>query len=110
MTTESQAISHLRALIKDPLGHVAEACEFLARVDHIGDVNKMVADGWQPAETAPEDGTKFLSLNTRQGDLMTVTWFHRGFGYFFGAGGNHLYQFTHWMPLPNPPENEEQIA
>lgn len=33
MTIESQAISHLRALIKDPLGHVAEACEFLARVD-----------------------------------------------------------------------------
>ena len=33
MTTETEAISHLRALIKDPMGHVAESCEFLARVD-----------------------------------------------------------------------------
>lgn len=34
MSVESEAISHLRALIKDPMGHVAEACLFLARVDH----------------------------------------------------------------------------
>lgn len=33
MTPDTPAIAHLRALIKDPLGHVAEASEFLARVD-----------------------------------------------------------------------------
>jgi hypothetical protein len=122
MTTESQAISHLRALIKDPLGHVAEACLFLARVDHIADAGEMVVDGWQPIETAPKDETVII-LGRRMHDFGFI----RGYGYFEGKPGSFLSGWittgfdpvmsnlglaapTHWMPLPKPPENKEQIA
>ena len=50
MSTESEAIAHLRALIKDPMGHVAEACLFLARLDHIADAGEMV-DSSQPIKS-----------------------------------------------------------
>jgi len=46
VSTESEAIAHLRALIKDPMGHVAEACLFLARLDHIADAGGMVDGGF----------------------------------------------------------------
>jgi len=46
MTIESEAIAHLRDLIKDPMGHVAEACLFLARLDHIADAGEMVDGGF----------------------------------------------------------------
>ena len=54
----------------------------------------------------PKDGTVFVSCNTRQGGLMAVTWWSPVFEYWKATGGLNHYQFTHWMPLPAPPETE----
>jgi len=62
------------------------------------------AAGWQPIETAPKDGSSFLSLNRNQGNLMAATWWSPVRNYFCATGGQQLYQFTHWMPLPAAPK------
>lgn len=63
---------------------------------------------WRPIETAPRDGALFLSLNTRQNNLMCIVWFHPAYKHFVGTGGQHLYQFTHWLPLPPAPGAEDE--
>lgn len=65
-----------------------------------------VAPEWQTIETMPDefkDGRTFLSCHARQGNLMAVTWFSKVHAYFVATGGQHLYSFTHWMPLPPAP-------
>lgn len=55
---------------------------------------------WQPIETAPKDGTEVLTFNRTLGIIVAAckkewvdTW-----------DGHKLYgEFTHWMPLPEPP-------
>jgi hypothetical protein len=59
---------------------------------------------WQPIESAPKDGTSFLSCNMNQGAFMAVAWWSSAYKYFVRSGGHHLYQFTHWMPLPESPD------
>ena len=112
MTIESEAISHLRALIKDPLGHVAEACLFLARLNHIADAGEMVVDGWQPIETAPKDGSEFLAIGNNFGDPgmgrhYAVVKYDR-WGFFSGDEENQTFVenefLTHWILLPNAPK------
>lgn len=62
---------------------------------------------WQPIDSAPKDGTRFLAF--RDG-IMEVVWFKRDWFYEGDTGlgsDNWLYpkdhQPTHWMPLPEPP-------
>lgn len=56
---------------------------------------------WQPIETAPRDGTHFL---TYRPDRIQEAWWKSdselgGFGFTYAG-----YSFpTHWMPLPKPP-------
>ena len=58
--------------------------------------------GWQPIETAPRDGTKFLGV-TKSG-RMKVDWFDvtLSVSQFAHERGDNGY--THWMPLPEPPK------
>lgn len=77
----------------------------------------VVVSGWQPIETAPEDGTEFLAYypegkidddyenwipvvaivkTDERCDLDRL----EGNTYFMTPYGNP----THWMPLPPPPE------
>ena len=70
---------------------------------------------WQPIETAPRDGTIFLAINAK-GSM-------KGFKYQFvysdlqpdnqiwstdagwrNPGMDWPAYFTHWMPLPTPPQ------
>lgn len=51
---------------------------------------------WQNIETAPEDKTRILALSTT-GRIYII--------YFEGVWHNMPeLDFTHWMPLPKPPE------
>ena len=75
---------------------------------------------WQPIETAPKDGTKILVF-CRHGECEISEWYEcwktnyvlvEGTEYF--EKHETLYQegwnsngFTHWMPLPEPPEQDK---
>jgi hypothetical protein len=53
---------------------------------------------WQPIETAPKDGTDILVW---EGGSVGTVWFSQVFGEWLGPYPD----FTHWMPLPDPPEH-----
>lgn len=67
----------------------------------------MKNSNWQPIETAPCDGTRFLGL-TKKG-YQRVDWFN---GPSQGEWNERslfwherpMDRYTHWMPLPAPPE------
>lgn len=60
--------------------------------------------GWRPIETAPRDGTMILVGRWDQG-LATVYGDHwaEDPGCWYDSSG--LFEPTHWMPLPEPPED-----
>lgn len=61
---------------------------------------------WQPIETAPKDGTRFLVCREPgDSDLEIVEWAtHRPEGGWYNGDWTYeLDSFTHWMPLPDPP-------
>lgn len=71
---------------------------------------------WQPIETAPRDGTPFLAWDagdTFQAGCVCFAEFwdaddegnEAEFVIISNANGecNEPPEFTHWMPLPNPP-------
>jgi hypothetical protein len=67
----------------------------------------------QPIETAPKDGTAVLCYRLFQGkpDVDTAYW--KPDRKEFGGDGwsySHLYQPTHWMPMPDPPEMDLKPA
>jgi hypothetical protein len=64
---------------------------------------------WQPIETAPRDGHDILITNRGHGMLVRIAFWDEA----FGVGGRWstwpgrnpaLYEPTHWMPLPEPPQ------
>jgi len=75
--------------------------------------------GWRPIETAPKDGTEIIGLH---GDFFSVPPKRPGYmvaSMRFDKGSEELdtdpawcgpeeeeYTPTHWMPLPQPPEEE----
>ena len=77
---------------------------------------------WQPAETAPKDGTWILALNNR-GNPAVVIWsewahhpngrispgwihpFSTGEASTFWNGGNGSL-LEYWMPIPHPPGSQ----
>lgn len=79
---------------------------------------------WQPIETAPKDGTPFLTfsadalcqpregaLGTKSTPVMVMAWIMSSkHPYPVDEHGDwhdfHCFEPTHWMPLPLPPEAE----
>lgn len=71
---------------------------------------------WQTIETAPKDGTIFLSIGIDIGghflDPIICAWQENancfGVGYTFDSDRHVSFQIetkpTHWMPLPEPPK------
>lgn len=72
---------------------------------------------WQPIETAPKDGTNFLGGRWNTGEFGHVYWSslvcwwrdsHNGggnVGWVTQPGAFAWNSPTHWMPLPEPPED-----
>ena len=68
---------------------------------------------WQPIETAPKDGTKFLAywpdVHGNQSESVVTTW-HEQYSYLLNAfhtpydSEDWTNAPTHWMPLPEPPK------
>lgn len=75
----------------------------------------MEAVTWQKIETAPKDGTRILVFGT-QTYLETKSWVAtaewvdcgsvKGAGYFSTLDQRVMGKISHWMPLPNPPEDK----
>jgi hypothetical protein len=73
---------------------------------------EIIADGWQPIETAPMDGSKIWATYYNQGSIIPV-WTHPAYWHSqkkdwraVGSNGSTLLIPTHWMPLPKPPTNQ----
>lgn len=61
------------------------------------------SEAWQPIETAPRDGTRFLATEDGR-DHYALAW--NSDGYWESYCGQHVTQTpepTHWQPLPKPP-------
>ena len=89
---------------------------------------------WQPIETAPKDGTHFLSTSKHlDGEIFICIWLDRtmthsygrerhngwwvvgvpkryyvGWGPFYSPIKQDDLMPTHWMPLPPPPKKENE--
>ena len=71
---------------------------------------------WQPIETAPRDGTLILAMAIYNDVVLarTAKWVKTGVSKYNPEGGywtcpnqkSVIGEFTHWMPLPEPPEDE----
>lgn len=70
---------------------------------------------WQPIDTVPKDGIPILVAGFTEGKAVVVPGYffwesdgweydHKGFWCFQGLDDAEVEQFTHWMPLPEPPK------
>lgn len=57
---------------------------------------------WQPIETAPKDGRKFLAFFNDRIFIIRFCTYLRG----FSSEANRSDEVSHWMPLPEPPEEK----
>ena len=57
---------------------------------------------WQPIETAPKDGTVFLAWRKHATHPLMVR-YEPSYDWFANYDGEHVYDLTHWMPLPKAP-------
>ena len=57
---------------------------------------------WQPIETAPKDEAVFLAWRKHATHPLMVR-YEPSYDWFANYDGEHVYDLTHWMPLPKPP-------
>ena len=67
-------------------------------------------DGWLPVETAPKDGSEFVTCNMRQGGVKALVHWNRLHGYWKSKGDFIHMQATHWAPLPPTPSSPPSKA
>lgn len=71
---------------------------------------------WQPIETAPKDGTLILATGWKGGKVNTsrnyvLCQYNKSCEGFFNFSEWLGYGFlTHWMPLPDSPEDQQQFS
>lgn len=65
---------------------------------------------WQPIETAPKRGDVLVYCSDTC-EQMVAFWSRRLEGWQFALGpydGAHICTPTHWMPLPEPPKEDDE--
>lgn len=117
---EVEAKAALSALLMDGLrlmpirhGEVVER-DYRVVSEYIAALEAAEAVKWQPIETAPKDGSKFLIL-TRIGEVLDG-WRqknHQGFERIDHSRECYSYfclehEPTHWQPLPQPPKEGDK--
>ena len=67
---------------------------------------------WQPIETAPKNGTKFLAYWPPSDDEWVVLYAicHFSFGTIWPSWIDEKDMPTHWMPLPEPPKEGDVMT
>jgi len=69
---------------------------------------------WQPIETAPKDGKRFLIWSAIDGMEIgywsTSLWVKKGGAWIIYEARSDTIELepTHWMPLPEPPKGEKE--
>ena len=69
--------------------------------------NDLCLNKWQPIETAPKDGTEVLGYLFEDYSPVPIYYAEGGLSWFCEVTHRYVTP-THWMPLPQPPESEEQ--
>ena len=95
LTALKAELREICAAIDDP------ACDLtLTAVECI---KKLKAENeWQPIETAPKDNAVFLAWRKHATHPLMVR-YEPSYDWFANYDGEHVYDLTHWMPLPKPP-------
>lgn len=63
----------------------------------------MKAD-WQPMETAPKDGTRFLAYRAEWVESMGICFWSSDWQEWMCIGGSPFPDPTHWCLLPDEPQ------
>ena len=71
------------------------------RVRLLALARRVAAMQWRPISEAPRDGTRILITNK----TPFVSRYQYG---VWDVDGGQVYNATHWMPLPPPPEGEKE--
>ena len=61
------------------------------------------SSAWFGGDTAPKDGKQFIAYDPMCGLLFTMHWSDGAFSTDYERWSG---RFTHWMPLPKPPNAE----
>lgn len=98
--------------LEDSTGHSISAGEWKQRKDGYVELVLPAPSGWQDIATAPRDGTRILAYNPVIG-VYNTAWnqtrdcteegFYCGFTKYVGVW---YCSPTHWMPLPEKPNEE----
>lgn len=69
-------------------------------------------NGWFPIESAPKDGTLIDLWNYKSDERYADCWWedesrYTTAGFFYAEGEVKISEFSHWHPLPEPPEVAE---
>ena len=95
-------VSSLKAELREICAAIDDpACDLtLTTVECI---KKLKAENeWQPISTAPKDNIVFLAWRKHATHPLMVR-YEPSYDWFANYDGEHVYDLTHWMPLPKPP-------
>lgn len=93
--------TRIRSLeVSERKGHISDAQQDTLNIYRIA-LSALTADGWiKCSEQMPEDDTLCLGFDV-EGIIWTA---HYDCGFLTPDCGADDVVFTHWMPLPSPPE------
>ena len=74
-------------------------------LEEVAAVRVLESSEWQPIETVPKDGTEILLWYADMKAVNVAFWDGGQWRIRYAEGEHDLWEPTHWMHLPAPPEN-----